>query len=108
MALNPQEQFQVLLRQLQYEEVPNIFQDASLTKLTIHKQSRIWQFHLSLPELPDVSTLAMLIGKLQTTFANIATVNYEISLANHVSLCRFRALNFNTQINVITIRDIFL
>lgn len=86
MALNPQEQFQVLLRQLQYKEIPNIFQDASLTKLTIHKQSRIWQFHLSLPELPDVSTLAMLIGKLQTTFANIATVNYEISLANQPNL----------------------
>ncbi|SCC05580.1 PolC-type DNA polymerase III [Weissella bombi] len=86
MALNPQEQFQVLLRQLQYEEVPNIFQDASLTKLTIHKQSRIWQFHLSLPELPDVSTLAMLIGKLQTTFANIATVNYEINLVNQPNL----------------------
>jgi DNA polymerase-3 subunit alpha (Gram-positive type) len=80
MALNPQEQFQVLLQQLQYKEVPDTFKEATLTKLTVHKQSRVWQFHLSLPELPEVTTLAMLISKLQTTFASIATVNYEISL----------------------------
>ncbi|HJG84122.1 MAG TPA: PolC-type DNA polymerase III [Weissella thailandensis] len=80
MALNPQEQFRILLQQLQYEEVPDIFQEATLTKLTIHKQSRVWQFHFALPELPDVTTLAILISKLQTTFANIASVNYEIKL----------------------------
>ncbi|MCT0484596.1 PolC-type DNA polymerase III [Weissella paramesenteroides] len=86
MALNPQEQFQILLQQLQYEEVPDIFQEATLTKLTIHKQSRVWQFHLALPELPDVTTLATLISKLQMTFANIAAVNYEINLTSQPNL----------------------
>lgn len=51
MALTAQEQFQTLLQQLQYEEVPASLQQTALTKLAVHKQSKVWQFHLEMPEI---------------------------------------------------------
>ena len=49
MALTAQEQFQTLLQQLQYEEVPASLQETALTTLAVHKQSKIWQFHFEMP-----------------------------------------------------------
>ena len=78
MALTAQEQFQTLLQQLQYEEVPASLQQTALTKLAVHKQSKVWQFHLEMPALPPVQDMAALVARMQTAFANIAQTTYQL------------------------------
>ena len=80
MALTAQEQFQTLLQQLQYEEVPASLQETALTKLAVHKQSKIWQFHFEMPQLPPVQEMAALVARMQTAFANIAQTTYQLHL----------------------------
>ncbi|MGL5688517.1 MAG: PolC-type DNA polymerase III N-terminal domain-containing protein, partial [Weissella cibaria] len=80
MALTAQEQFQTLLQQLQYEEVPASLQETALTKLAVHKQSKIWQFHFEMPQLPPVQEMAALVARMQTAFANIAQTTSQLHL----------------------------
>ncbi|MBC6498273.1 PHP domain-containing protein [Weissella confusa] len=67
---------------LQYEEVPASLQQTALTKLAVHKQSKVWQFHLEMPALPPVQDMAALVARMQTAFANIAQTTYQLHLTD--------------------------
>ncbi|MBM7617718.1 DNA polymerase-3 subunit alpha (Gram-positive type) [Weissella uvarum] len=86
MALSAQEQFQVLLQQLNYENMPQSFQGATLEKLIVHKKSRVWQFNFSFTALPPVSDFADLINRMQTSFSAIAQTTFQVTLANQPDL----------------------
>lgn len=81
MALNEQEQFQVLLQQIGITDIPASLQAARLNKLTVHEQTKVWQFHFGMPALPPVNVMAELVQGMQSAFDSIAEVNFALELA---------------------------
>lgn len=80
MALNAQEQFQVLLQQLNFEATPACFENAALDKVVVHKKSNTWQFFMSWAGLPEVTETADFINRLQTSFTSIAGTDFQVTL----------------------------
>jgi len=68
MSLSASEQFQVLAKQLQFEKIPQGFKNAELQKLTVHENSKVWQFKLNLPALPAVQETAGFVYRLTMSF----------------------------------------
>lgn len=91
MAITAQEQFKVLLQQIGAEQVPASLQDAAITKLTVHEDTKTWQFHFAMPELPPVNELAALVQGMRTTFAEIAQIDYTLTLSQAPNLAMAQA-----------------
>ncbi|WP_446002168.1 PolC-type DNA polymerase III [Weissella viridescens] len=86
MALSAQEQFQTLLKQLDFETIPESFNGAALEKLVVHKKSRVWQFNFAFTALPPVADFANLVNRMQSTFSSIAQCSYQITLQTQPDL----------------------
>ncbi|MDR3189781.1 MAG: PolC-type DNA polymerase III [Lactobacillaceae bacterium] len=86
MAISPQEQFQVLLQQLEINDVPASFMQAALTKLVVHEKSNVWQFNIAVSTLPDVHDLALFVQRMQMKFATIAEPTLQLNLQTQPDL----------------------
>lgn len=80
MSLSASKQFQVLAKQLQFEKIPQGFQSAELQKLTVHENSKVWQFKLNLPELPPVQETAEFVNRLVANFQHLAEPDFKFNL----------------------------
>ncbi len=81
MSLSASEQFQVLAKQLQFEKIPQGFKNAELQKLTVHENSKVWQFKLNLPALPAVQETADFVHRLTMSFQHLAEPDFKFNLS---------------------------
>ena len=81
MSLNQEELFQKLLEQvgLQHEEryTPYFYQ-AKVLKVTVHKVSKCWHFHLQFQDILPFEVYQNLSEKMQLAFHSIANVKLTI------------------------------
>ncbi|AEB29776.1 DNA polymerase III PolC [Carnobacterium sp. 17-4] len=81
MSLNQEELFQKLLEQigLQHEERYKVhFSQAKVLKVTVHKLSKCWNFHLQFPDILPFEVYQNLSEKMQLAFNPIASVQLTI------------------------------
>src|SRR5690625_2552479 len=80
MDISTQEKMGLLLKQIQMPEeyINTYFQDSKLLKLEVYKQTKTWSFYLGLKGLLPLSIYQLMIGKLETAFQNIATIDLFI------------------------------
>ncbi|RRK11183.1 PolC-type DNA polymerase III [Lactiplantibacillus garii] len=73
MSLNQQEMFEKLLEQI---EMPKeaAFEDAAVTKLTVHQASKVWEFHLHFQHVLPYTEFMTFQNKLRMAFKDIANV----------------------------------
>ncbi|WP_373702789.1 PolC-type DNA polymerase III [Weissella soli] len=86
MALSAKEQFQVLLKQLEIEELQTTLTETALSEVIVHETSHIWQFVFQMPALPSVRDLALLTQRLQIAFSQIAQVTFQLELTDQPNL----------------------
>lgn len=75
------ERFQLLLQQLAIPEdlVKEYFQQGTIEKLTIYKESKSWTFHFQLPKLIPATIYQLFAERIQQAFSHIATVRFFIT-----------------------------
>src|SRR5690625_2175957 len=80
MDISQQEKMGLLLKQIQMPEeyIESYFQDSKLVKLEVFKQSKTWSLHVGLKSLLPLSIYQLMIGKLETAFQKIATIDLYV------------------------------
>lgn len=78
--MKQQEQFKILLGQIQLtdDSVQNHFQSASIEKLIVEKEKKIWHFYFSLNEILPFTIYQLFQAKLQQSFSHIAQIKMTI------------------------------
>lgn len=87
MSLNQEEMFQKLLEQvgLQHEErYKPYFTQAKVLKVTVHKLSKCWNFHLQFQDVLPFEVYQNLSEKMQLAFHTIARVQLTIETVKPV------------------------
>ncbi|MGE7664975.1 PolC-type DNA polymerase III [Ureibacillus composti] len=74
------ERFRTLLQQLQLTEdvYMSFFEDGELTRLTVHKKKRIWEFAMKLQNILPFQLYQLMRTRMAQQFANIAQTNISI------------------------------
>nr|WP_093263088.1 PolC-type DNA polymerase III [Psychrobacillus sp. OK032] len=74
----------LLLQQLELTEDSFVkhFEHASITRFTVHKKIRKWQFQIQLPTILPIDIYTILQTRLQEKFAGIASVTLTITSEN--------------------------
>ncbi|KPN81083.1 DNA polymerase III PolC-type [Apilactobacillus kunkeei] len=77
---NQEELFTKLLNQLQLKDQidSDNFKGGQIEKIDIHKRSKIWEFHLTLPRILDYEVFLDFYSRMQATFDEIATTKINI------------------------------
>lgn len=80
------ERFLTLLQQLQLTEdvYMSFFEQGELTRLTVHKKNRIWNFSIKLQNILPFQLYQLLRTKMAGQFANIAQTSFTIEAINPV------------------------
>jgi len=78
VSLNQQEMFEKLLEQIEMPMGPE-FAEATITKLTVHQASKVWEFHLHLQHVLPYEQFMTFQNKLQLAFKDIAQVTYTVA-----------------------------
>ncbi|AZU61522.1 PolC-type DNA polymerase III [Neobacillus mesonae] len=83
-AIGNKERFQLLLQQLQLVEdaVVVYFNNAQIERLLVEKKTRKWHFQFSFENILPFNVYIQFATRLERTFSNIATISYEIQVAN--------------------------
>ncbi|MDO4903533.1 MAG: PolC-type DNA polymerase III [Limosilactobacillus sp.] len=80
MALNRHQLFEKLLEQIQFPEKDDpAFNDAGVQSVIVHKESRVWEFHLILRRPLPLTLFKVFKQALQIGFNEIADVKLQIS-----------------------------
>lgn len=77
------QRFQILLQQIGLTDdiyMP-FFEAAEMTRLTVHKASRVWQFTLKTPNILPYKVYEIFKMNVERAFANIAQVNLQFTSA---------------------------
>ncbi|MED1469532.1 PolC-type DNA polymerase III [Bacillus salipaludis] len=82
-ALGNKERFLLLLQQLQMQEdaVVAQFPNAQIEKLIVEKKARKWHFQFLLEKILPYNVYIRFTTQLERTFSNIASISYEINVA---------------------------
>ncbi len=81
MSLNQEEMFQRLLEQIglnHHETHGSYLEKGKVQKVTVHKQSKVWQFALEFPDILPFEVYQNLSQHLQMAFKSIAAVDTVI------------------------------
>lgn len=80
MSLSRQELFQKLLEQIHFPEKDNpAFRDAKVQSVVVHKDSRLWEFHLMLRQPLPFNLFSEFSNALTMGFRDIANTRVKIS-----------------------------
>lgn len=85
MSLNQQELFQKLLEQVDLHHEAGYrpyFENGSIKKVTVHKQSKIWHFDFLFKDILPFEVYQNLSERLQISFRTIADVTFSIEAEN--------------------------
>lgn len=76
------ERFQLLLQQINLTDdaIFNHFQNGMITKLTVHKQSKKWEFQFSFERILPFDVYRIFYAKLTKAFSHIAEVTFTIAV----------------------------
>ncbi|MBL1227487.1 PolC-type DNA polymerase III [Enterococcus sp. BWR-S5] len=80
-----QDLFKKLLDQIQLEESERehpILKEGKIKKVLVHQKSRLWEFHLEMPEILPVMLYQSLIQHIELGFQQIAATSVTIETAN--------------------------
>ena len=72
-----QQRLQLLLSQLELTDdvYASFFEKAELTRMTVHKSSRVWQFTMRLQHILPAKMLELLQMRMNEKFSHIASVH---------------------------------
>ena len=80
MSLGQHELFQKLLQQIHFEDLQNeAFAEASIQQVVVHRQSKTWEFHFHFQNVLPFDLFSQFTTQLKLGFADVATVNWQIS-----------------------------
>ncbi|HLS07828.1 PolC-type DNA polymerase III [Lentibacillus sp.] len=84
MDISKQEKMKLLLEQMgiSKEYINTYFKDSELVKLEVHKQSKIWHFHIRLSQVLPTEIYALLSVRLQETFQQFAQIDMTLYTDN--------------------------
>ncbi|TDL83300.1 PolC-type DNA polymerase III [Peribacillus frigoritolerans] len=76
------ERFQLLLQQIDLTDdaVFNHFKNGAITKLTVHKLSKKWEFQFSFDRILPFEVYRIFYAKLTKSFSHIADVSFKITV----------------------------
>src|SRR5699024_11137709 len=85
MDISKQEKMKLLLEQMgiSKEYINTYFKDSELVKLEVHKQSKIWHFHIRLSQVLPTEIYALLSVRLQETFQQFAQIDMTLYTDNN-------------------------
>ncbi|TRM12430.1 PolC-type DNA polymerase III [Lentibacillus cibarius] len=80
MDISMSEKMGLLLKQLDMPEshVNSCFSESRLLKLEVHKQTKIWHFHIQVKQVLPVDVYSLFFAKLRETFEQFAQVDLTI------------------------------
>lgn len=78
MEMSKKEKLQILLQQIAFpQEMAHAFSDASLTKVVVYKQKKVWEFHIDIANVLPFDIYYTFIQKLRESFNNIADIRVQ-------------------------------
>ncbi|MBE9389242.1 PolC-type DNA polymerase III [Vagococcus salmoninarum] len=83
MSLNPVELFQKLMDQMQLDDsvkAEPLLKQGQVSKVVVHKQSRLWEFHLEFPEILPFNLYHLIGTRLVTAFEAIARIKLYVTV----------------------------
>ncbi|MEG0256042.1 PolC-type DNA polymerase III [Vagococcus sp.] len=86
MTMNPKELFEQLLNQIEMnpsDSGSTILNTGEIKEVTVHKKSRIWEFHFLFSDILPFSLYQEFLNKLNLAFQSIANVKMTISTTNN-------------------------
>ena len=85
MAMNSKELFSQLLNQIGVEKTEStsrFLDEAEIKEVTVHKKSKLWEFHLIFPEILPFTFYQEFMNRLVMAFQSIANVKVTIMTTN--------------------------
>ncbi|MDL4840100.1 PolC-type DNA polymerase III [Aquibacillus rhizosphaerae] len=84
MDISSNEKMNLLLTQIGIpEDLKELhFKDSYLSKLEVHKKSKLWHFHINVIQVLPASVYRVFTMKLQETFSHIATIDWTFYTNN--------------------------